>query len=157
MATKKPLVIGTDGLPQQLQAGDTLGGASETGQVAQTAAVALLAGNVVFTSGADAVNKAQANAIGTKDVMGLALTAIAGAASGIVQCNGIVVLTTAQWDVVCGTTGGLAFGARYFLSPTTAGLMTATVPTTTGQYISEVGRGVSPTELRLEPCSPTLL
>ena len=157
MATKKALVIGTDGLPQQLQAGDTLGATSETGQVAQTAAATLLAGNVVFSSGADAVNKAQANAIGTKDVLGLALTAIASAASGIVQTNGVVVLTTAQWDAIAGTTGGLTFNTRYFLSPTTAGLMTATVPTTVGQYVAEIGRALSTTELRVEPTTPILL
>ena len=157
MATKKALVIGTDGLPQQLQAGDTLGATSETGQVAQTAAVALLAGNVVFSSGADAVNKAQANAIGTKDVLGLALTAVAAAASGIVQTNGIVALTTAQWDAIAGTTGGLTFNTRYFLSPAQPGLMTATVPTTVGQYVAEIGRALSTTELRVEPTTPILL
>lgn len=157
MATKKALVIGSDGLPQQLQAGDTLGGTSETGQVSQTATPALIAGNVVYNSGADAVSKAQASAIGTKDVLGLAITAIAAASSGIVQCNGIVVLTTAQWDAVAGTTGGLVFNTRYFLSPTTAGLMTGTVPTTVGQYVAYVGRALSTTEMLVEPVVPILL
>ena len=41
-----------------------------------------------------------------------------------------MVATTAQWDAVAGTTGGLAFGANYFLSAGTAGLLTATAPTT---------------------------
>ena len=157
MALKKALVVGADGLPQQLQAGDTLGNTSETGQVSQTAAATLIAGQAVYTSGADAVNKAQANATGTKDVLGLAVTAIASAASGIVQCNGVVVLTTAQWDAVCGTTGGLAPNARYFLSPTTAGLLTSTVPTTVGQYVAYVGRGLSTTEMLVEPAVPILL
>ena len=157
MATKKPLVVGTDGLPQQLQAGDTLGSTSETGQVSQTATPTLLAGNVVYSSGADSVSKAQANAIGTKDVLGLALAAISAAASGLVQCNGVVVLTTAQWDAVAGTTGGLVFNTRYFLSPTTAGLMTGTVPTTVGQYVAYVGRALSTTEMLVEPAVPILL
>lgn len=158
MALKKQLVMGTDGLPQQLQAGDTVAGGTDTGQVGgQVAAVALLAGNAVFTSGADAINKAQANSIGTKDTLGLATTAIAATAAGIVQCNGVVVLTTAQWDAVAGTTGGLVFNTRYFLSPTTAGLLTATVPTTVGQYVAYVGRGLSTTEMLVEPAVPILL
>lgn len=157
MATRKPLVLGADGRPQQLQAGDTLGFTSETGQVSQTATPTLIAGNVVYSSGADAVSKAQANASGTKEVLGLATTAITAAASGIVQVNGVLALTTAQWDAVAGTSGGLAFGAIYFLSPTTAGLLTTTVPSAVGQYVCEVGRGLSTTELLIDPRPPILL
>lgn len=157
MATKKPLVLGTDGRPQQLQSGDTLANTSDTGQVNQTAAATLIAGNAVYTSGADAVNKAQANASGTKDVLGLATTAITSAASGTIQANGILVLTTAQWDAVAGTTGGLSPNAVYFLDPATAGKLTATVPTTAGQYVCEVGRALSSTELLIDIRSPILL
>lgn len=157
MATKKPLVMGTDGLPQQLQATDTLGLTSETGQITQTATPVLIAGNAVYTSGTDAVSKAQANATGTKDVLGLVLTAVAAGAAGVIQANGVVVLSTAQWDAVCGTTGGLVFNTRYFLSPTSAGLMTSAVPTTVGQYVAYVGRALSTTEMLVEPSVPILL
>lgn len=157
MATKKPLVMGSDGRPQQLQSGDTIANAADTGQVNQTAAAALVAGNAVYTSGADAVNKAQANASGTKDVLGLATAAISSSASGTIQTNGIVALTTTQWDAVAGTTGGLAPNAIYFLDPATAGKITATPPTTAGQYVCEVGRALSTTEFLIDIRSPILL
>lgn len=157
MATRKPLVVGPDGRPQQLQAGDTLGTVSETGQVTQTATPTLIAGNAVYSSGADAVSKAKADASGTKDVLGLAVAAITAAASGIIQCNGILVLTTGQWDALAGTTGGLTFNTPYFLSPTTAGLLTSVVPTAVGQYVGEIGRALSTTELMIDIRPPILL
>lgn len=157
MALKKAIVMGSDGRLQQLQSGDTLAGASETGQINQTAAAALIAGQAVYTSGNDAVNKAKADASGTKDVLGLATAAISSSASGQIQCNGILALTTGQWDALCGTTGGLTANAVYFLSPTTAGLLTSTVPTTAGQYVCEVGRALSTTELLIDIRPPVLL
>lgn len=157
MATRKPLVIGANGRPQQLQAGDTLGLVSETGQVSQTADATLIAGQAVYQSAADHVNKAKADAAATADCLGLATAAIASGASGIVQYNGVVTLTTAQWDALCGTTGGLTFNTVYFLSPSTAGLLTATVPTTVGQLLVEVGIAISTTELMIRPLRPILL
>jgi hypothetical protein len=157
MATKKPLVMGSDGRPQQLQSGDTLAGATETGQVNQTAAATLIAGQAVYTAGNDSVNKAKADASGTKDVLGLATAAITSSSSGTIQCNGVLALTTAQWDALCGTSGGLTAGTSYFLSPATAGLLTATVPTTAGQYVAEVGRALSTTELLIDIRPPILL
>lgn len=157
MAIKKPLVLGSDGRPQQLQAGDTLANTADTGQINQTAAAALVPGNAVYTSGADAVNKAKADASGTKDVLGLAVTSISSASSGLIQANGVLVLTTTQWDAVAGTTGGLAPNAVYFLDPTTAGKITATAPTTAGQYVAEVGRALSTTEFLIDVRPPILL
>lgn len=157
MASKKPIVMGSDGRLQQLQSGDTLSGASETGQINQTAAATLIAGQAVYTAGNDSINKAKADASGTKDVFGLTTAAIASAASGQVQCNGILALTTGQWDAVAGTTGGLTANAVYFLSPGTAGLLTGTVPTTVGQYVCEVGRALSTTEMLIDIRPPVLL
>lgn len=158
MALRKQVVVGSDGLLQQLQAGDTVAGTTDTGQIGgQVAGAALIAGQAVYTSANDAINKAQANAAGTKDVFGVTTTAIASTAAGIVQVNGNVVLTTVQWDAVTGQTGGLTFGGRYFLSPTTAGLLTITPPTTAGQYLVQVGRAISSTEFVVDPRDPILL
>lgn len=157
MAIKKPLVLGADGRPQQLQSGDTLGNTSETGQVTLTAAATLIAGQAVYISANSTVNKAQANAAGTKDVFGLATTAINSAATGVVQANGILTLTTGQWDAVAGTTGGLTANTVYFLSSATAGLLTSTPPSTVGQYVCEVGIAVSTTDLLIGTRSPILL
>ena len=157
MATKKPLVLGADGRPQQLQSGDTLGITSETGQLSQTADATLIAGNVVYTTAADHVGKAKADAAGTAFGVGLATAAITSAAAGIIQYNGIVTLSTAQWDVAFGTTGGLTFNTTYYLSPTTAGLGTGTCPTTVGQYVVILGKAISTTELLLNIDEPVLL
>jgi hypothetical protein len=149
MATKKPLVLGSDGRPEQLQSGDTIGSV-ETGQVTQTANATLIAGQVVYSEAADTVDKAEANAAGTSIVLGLAMAAITGSTTGQIQCNGILALTTTQWDAVFGTTGGLAFGTTYYLSPSTAGLGTSTCPSTVGQYVVILGEAISTTELNIK-------
>ena len=115
MAVVKPVVFGPDGALRNIQAGDTLAGGSETGIINLTAAAALIAGNAVYSSAAGAVNKAQANAAATRTVIGLTTGAIASAASGPVQMNGVLSLSTAQWDAVCGTTGGLTFNVPNLL------------------------------------------
>lgn len=156
MATKKALVLGADGRPQQLQSGDTLA-AIETGQVTQTAGATLIAGNAVYSSAADTVNKGQANAMSTSVLLGLATTAITNAATGTIQANGILVLTTGQWDALAGTSGGLTFNTTYYLSPTTAGLITSTCPTSVGQTVVIVGKAISTTELNITISEPILL
>lgn len=157
MATRKPLVLGADGRPQQLQAGDTLGINSETGQVTLTAGSTLVAGSPVYASGTDACEKARANAGGTSRVIGLTAEGITSAASGVVQTNGVLTLTTAEWDAAFGTTGGLAADTTYYLSPGTAGLGTGTCPTTVGQYVVILGIALSTTELLIRISEPILL
>lgn len=156
MATKKPLVLGSDGRPQQLQSGDTVA-AIETGQVTQTASVTLIAGNAVYSTSADAVSKAIATAVSTSVLVGLATTAISSSATGTIQNNGVLALTTGQWDAVAGTSGGLTFNATYYLSPSTAGLLTVTCPTTVGQTVVIVGHAISTTELVIDISEPILL
>lgn len=162
MANRKPLVIGTDGRPQQLQAGDTLQ-ATVTGGEQQTLtngnAGAVVVGAPVCITTNDTFDKAQANAIATKDVIGLVAAApsIAAGQPGPVQLAGVLALTTAQWDAVAGTTGGLTAKTIYFLDPATAGKISATVPTTVGQYLVELGEALSTTELDINPRTPILL
>lgn len=147
MATRKPLVLGADGRLQQLQSGDTLGINSETGQVEMTATATVIAGAPVYSDGADSFDKARANASGTSRVIGLATEGISAAATGTVQVNGVLSLTTAEWDAVFGTTGGLTPDATYYLSAATAGLGSTTVPTTVGQLVVILGIALSTTEL----------
>jgi hypothetical protein len=112
----------------------------------------------VYASGADAVKRAQANAKSTGKVAGLVYdTSIAAGASGNIAQSGVMVGTTAQWDAVAGTTGGLVFNTYYFLDPATAGKITATPPTTTGQVNVLIGLALSTTELELELSPPILL
>jgi hypothetical protein len=162
MALKSPLVIGSDGLLQQLQAGDTIAtaGSTYTSRAVTNAegALAIVIGAPVYASAADAVKNAQANAKATAKLAGLGLDpTIAAAGTGNIITSGILVATTAQWDAVAGTTGGLVAGTYYFLSPTTAGKLTSTPPTTVGQVNVLVGIALSTTELELELTAPILL
>jgi len=155
MAIKKPLVLGSDGRPQQLQSGDSIATGSNLVQL--TADSALSAGMPVVITTADHVNKARANASGTKDVIGLCAQDISISATGGVQPDGVLALTTGQWDAVAGTSGGLSPDTIYFLDPGTAGHITATVPSSTGQYVAEVGIALSTTELEIRVQPPILL
>ena len=156
MAVKTPLVL-YGAQMAQLQNGDTLNVPMSGGQViTQTndESTAIVCGTPVYNDAADGVKKAKADASATKDVMGLVRDAsIAASASGVIHVGGVLSLTTAQWDAVAGTTGGLTKGTRYYLSAATSGLLTATAPSTVGQYVCEVGLAISTTELLVNPKS----
>lgn len=49
------------------------------------------------------------------------------------------------------TTTGLTAGATYYVSPTTAGAITTTIPATSGQYIQRIGVAQSTTVLLIQP------
>ena len=153
MAIKKPLVMGSNGLPQQLQSGDSLAvGGSTVNLVTQTngEAGAIVIGAPVYQFAAGSVKKAQANAAGTSDILGLVYdVSITNGASGQICTDGVMTATTTQWDAVAGTTGGLTFGTKYFLDPATAGKLTSTVPTTVGQLVVFVGTALSTTDLEV--------
>ena len=162
MAIKAPLVMGSDGLPQQLQPADSLASAGAT-YISRTVtnsegASAIVIGAPVYAFAADAVKKAQANAKATSKLAGLGLsTTTAAGALGDIISEGVLVATAVQWDAVAGTTGGLAFGTIYFLDPVTSGKLTATPPSTVGQCVVVIGVALSTTELDLQISLPILL
>lgn len=160
MPARKPLVI-ISGQIQQLPAGDTVDAASsEVDVIALTNGGGTNApiGAVVYISAADTFQLARANAGATINAIGLVRdAAISPAANGFIQTDGALIATTAQWDVVTGETGGLVAGARYFLSPTTAGNLTRTAPSTVGQYVMQIGRAISTTALEISIELPILL
>jgi hypothetical protein len=82
---------------------------------------------------------------------------IATTASGNILVDGVLTATTAQWDAVAGTTGGLTPGTVYFLGAATAGTLTSTAPSTTGQFVVRVGRAISSTKLDLMIMAPIKL
>lgn len=162
MATRKPLVLSSTGEVQQLQSTDTLAinelGGVRTLTLTNANAGSIVFGTPVYVSAADSVDKAKADASGTRNVVGLVNDAtIATTVSGAVAVDGVMVGTTGQWDTVFGTTGGLTPGTMYFLSAGTAGLGTATAPSTVGQYVVKLGRAISTTELLLQIGSSILL
>jgi hypothetical protein len=161
MALRKPLVVNA-GQIQQLQSTDTLdvtavGGGDVVSQTNDEAGAIVIC-TPVYNDVADGVKKAKADASGTKDVIGLVQQAsITNAVAGMVLVNGVLTATTGQWDAVFGTTGGLTFKTRYYLSAATAGIATATAPTAVGQYVVELGIALSTTELMVNIKSPVLL
>lgn len=162
MTVKAPLVIGSDGLMQQLQSGDSISvAASQYSSRSVTngeGAAAVVIGAPVYASAADTVKKAKADAKATSKLVGLGLDAsIAAAGTGNIITSGTLVATTTQWDAVAGTTGGLAFNTEYFLDPATAGKITSTPPTTVGQCLVLVGIALSTTEMELQIEQPILL
>ena len=86
MAIKKPLVIGSNGEIEQLQAGDTIDVTTASNQVfTATNAMgwALTIGQAVYISAANTVEAALADDVTTSGVVGLVADAsIAGAANG---------------------------------------------------------------------------
>ena len=162
MTIRLPLVLGADGLPQQLQSGDSITSPTNAPSIRAVtnaeSSAALTFGMPVYASAADSVKRAQANAKTTSKLAGLVYDAtIAAAAVGNVAQSGVLVGTTTQWDAVAGTTGGLSFGTVYFLDPANVGKITATPPATVGQVNVVVGTALSATELEMAITLPVLL
>lgn len=162
MALRKPLVLGDDGLPQVLQSSDTIMAPTNAPSLRTTTngetATALPFGTPVYASSGTAVKRGQANVKATAKVVGLVYDpSIAAGATGSVAQSGILTGTTAQWDAVAGTSGGLAFGAYYFLDAANPGKLTATPPATAGQVNVCIGSALSSTELEVDVELPILL
>jgi hypothetical protein len=119
-------------------------------------------GSPVYCSAAGAMNLAKADAAATAECIGLAWlpvprgspASVPSGALGLAQEIDSLPLTTAQWDVVTGAVGGLTPGARYYVSATTAGMLTTTAPSAVGQFIVPVGIALSTTVMRLRLQSP---
>ncbi len=160
MALRKPLTL-VAGQIQQLQPGDTLDAPQSGGDVmaqVNDESTALVICTVVYNDANDGVKRAQANASGTKDAIGIVKDAtVAAGGSAQIVVSGLMTATTAQWDAFFGTTGGLTKGTRYYLSATSTGQGTATAPSTAGQYVIELGIALSTTELKVGITSPILL
>ena len=149
MAIKKPLVL-TGGQIEQLQSGDSITNPVAI-QMTNNNAGSIVIGTPVYAIANDAVDKAMANAVATVNVIGLVADVTIGAAAlGSIQFDGVLAATTGQWDTVAGTSGGLAKDAFYYLDAATAGKLTATAPSTTGQFVLPIGIAISTTELKIE-------
>lgn len=111
-------------------------------------ATAITIGKVVYISAGDTVKLANANAVGTKNAVGLVFdTSVNSSAAGSVAVAGSITATTAQWDSVTGQSGGLTAGAKYYLSNTIAGGLTTTAPVT--GYVASIGYALSTTKFVL--------
>ncbi len=110
----------------------------------------LAIGTVVYSSAAGAFDAAIANSAATALAIGILAATAAPSALAPVQTGGPIALTTAQWDAVAGTSGGLTFGTAYYVDPTTAGRMTSAGPTASGKYATRIGVGLSPTVMTMD-------
>jgi hypothetical protein len=118
----------------------------------------IVIGAPVYVKADGNVDLAKADAQATADVLGLVKDiSIATTVAGNVLLDGVLTATTAQWDAVAGTTGGLVPGTVYFLSAATAGQLTATPPSTAGQFVVRVGKALSATQLNLVLAAPIKL
>ena len=94
------------------------------------------------------MNLARANTAAASNVVGLLTsTSVADTVAGKVMTYGVLTATTAQWDAVTGGSGGLTVNTIYYLSTSTAGMLTSTVPTT--NYLVPVGLALSTTEFKI--------
>ena len=95
--------------------------------------------DAVYISANDTVLKADASATATSRVIGFAPDAISAASTGPIQEDGVLkgVLTAAT------------AGDPYYLA-TTAGTISTTVPTGTGQYVIRVGYAKNATDLQIQ-------
>lgn len=100
---------------------------------------ALAIRDVVYISAADNVSKAIGSDDTFSNAIGLAQTAAADTATVPVQFNGLM-----------GGFTGLTAGATYFLSAATAGLITSSIPTGTGNTIVQIGFAKSTTVLLIQ-------
>lgn len=113
-------------------------------------------GSAVYCSSAGHFNLAKADSPVTGFAVGIVTASTATNTLGSVQSSSPVTLTTAQWDAICGTTGGLAFGVPYYLSASTAGAMSATPPSLVGTVKQQVLIGVSPTTAIVSVSAPVV-
>ncbi len=135
---------GTHGHPFTLDGGTAGGGDKFTAQ-AHSAVTAGQLLQMAFATGDKPVQPLAAPA--TSAFVGMA-TVDAASGDFLVQENGIITLTTAQWDAVAGTTGGLNRQTVYYASRTTPGSITSVAPTS-GQAQVVAGIALNTTQLLL--------
>lgn len=152
MALRKPIVL-KDGILEQLQSGDTL-----DAPVSSSIEVTLNNSNpsainkcqVLYSDGPGTVDLARANSINTAHVVGFcAQNGITQNSPAIIHMEGILEATTEEWTAVVEENSTISGGVVYYLSPTTAGKITDTPPSTVGQMVVRVGIAISTTLFRV--------
>lgn len=108
---------------------------------------AIVIGNTVYISASGEITKAIANADAASRAVGVTSETINNTASGGVVTAGEITATTGEWDTITGGTGGLTFGAVYYLDNATAGRITTTAPGS--GYVQPIGIALSTTKLKV--------
>jgi len=95
-------------------------------------------------------------AIATNAVQAQVVGIVTSLLGPVVQFQGVVTLTAAQWTAVTGDAGGLQVGDAYWLSAATAGHLTKTKPVASGTFAVQVGTAISATQLVMTGLLPVL-
>jgi len=108
-------------------------GPSESNQVQFTAGFGLSThlGAAVRSSGTGGYTPALADSLADSAVVGL-VSSVSGTVATAAQFRDEMTLTTAQWDVATGGSGGLTPNVPYYLDATTGGRLTTVPPSTAG-------------------------
>lgn len=169
MAVKKFLKVGSTGLATEEGAISSSAGAGDADKIVQTgsdgkldstlmptgfgsdtrtvtAGETLTAGNLIYLNGSGQALKADANTE-AKAAIGFVLAGITNAATGTAYFGS---------GIITGLSS-LTPGARHFLSATTPGGITPTVPSGSGDIVQCVGYAISATEFYFEPSAPIVL
>lgn len=102
--------------------------------------------DAVYISANDTVLKADADAIATARVIGFAIAAISESAAGYIRTHSLITGIGTAWTA----------GAPVYLS-TTAGGLTQTAPTGSGDVVIEVGIAKNATDLQINIQKPVIL
>ena len=154
MAIRKPLVL-NGGHIEQLQAGDRLAPVPNDTQLINGETDLIQAGQPIVID--DTGNAKYTIATNGKGVIAFCVIDVVSAEPGVFQVDGILSLTTEQWDNITGENGGLRPGKIYFLDDSAVSKMTRTAPTATGHYIVRLGTAINKTDFTISIGIPTRL
>jgi len=107
----------------------------------------------VYVLSSATVDNARANALATATAIGLAIAAATASNPVTFQFVGPLTLTTAQWDAIAGTVGGLVPGTVYYVDPITAGHLVGAAPGASGDFVGQVGTAFTATTMIVWPQS----
>lgn len=158
------------GHPIRTQATDSSAGAGDAGKIVALDSNGKLASTMMPTGYGDETvsvvtseNLAAGNLVNIYDNSGTATARKADGSTTGKQCDGFVIAATTSpaaavvyFDGFNNSVTGLTAG-RIYLSQTTPGLATSTIPTTAGGIAQVVGRAVSATSLDFEAEDPIAL
>jgi hypothetical protein len=130
-------------------------------EIPYTAIAGDYGGMALYYNGANTVALAQSNAASTSNVVGLARNDTANAYVFLGKCQ-LSTQTAGRsnaWGnaLESGATGGLQSGKPYYLSASAAGKLTATAPSTSGQYVVRVGVALNTTTMLVTPSQPIVV
>jgi len=154
MAIRKPLVM-NNGNIEQLQLGDRLAPVPNNTLLMNDETSLMQAGQPVMVD--DLGNAKYTIATNNKGVIAFCVEDTPPTELGIFQVDGILSLTTSQWDNITGDTGGLRPGRMYFLDDNTISKITRVAPATVGHYIVRLGTAISKTDFTISIGTPTKL